>query len=210
MNLKTLTVVAVTLVIAACGQPDASSSSDDAHDTGLRGTLVDSQAARPDFTLTDTGGDAYRFRQETEGLLAFLFFGYTNCPDVCPIHMSTLAAAIGRLDPSDRGRIRVVFVSTDPERDTPERLREWLDAFDRGFIGLRGTLDEVNAIKEGLGLPHAAVPEHAGESYIVGHAAAVLAFTPDGHARVRYPFGTRQEDWGNDLPLLLEWEDHGR
>lgn len=199
---RALMPVALLVLLSACEPPG---SSDAVDGSSLRGSIIETGGERPQFTLSDTDGKPYTFQDETEGLLSFIFFGYTKCPDVCPIHMGTLASAIARLDPADRGRVRVVFISTDPGRDTPEVLRRWLDTFDPGFIGLRGTVDEVNAIAESLLLPPAAVPVNGGESYTVGHAASIMAVTPDGGTRVKYGFGTRQEDWAADLPLLLQW-----
>ena len=199
---RELMPVVLLVLLAACEPPN---SSDGLDGSPLKGSIIESGGERPRFTLSDTDGNPYTFQDETEGLLSFIFFGYTNCPDVCPIHMATLASVIARLDPAERGRIRVVFISTDPVRDTPEVLRSWLDTFDPGFVGLRGTVDEVNAVAASLLLPPAAVPVDAGASYIVGHAASILAVTPDGGTRVKYGFGTRQEDWAADLPLLLQW-----
>lgn len=176
--------------------------------TELRGTVLEPSWEKPDVTLTDTDGRPFAFRTETEGLVTLLFFGYTHCPDVCPIHMANIAAVLGDLPYAVRERIRVVFVTTDPERDTPARMREWLDRFDRSFVGLRGSGPEVDAFQAALRLPSAVrQPSRPGPlpgAYAVGHAAQVLAFTADGRARVVYPFGTRQEDWAHDLPRLVE------
>jgi protein SCO1/2 len=121
--------------------------------------------------------------------------------------MANIAAVLRDLDYAERSRIRVVFVTTDPQRDTPAVVRAWLDRFDRSFIGLRGTKEEVDAIQAALHLPAAIrQPSRPGPlpgAYAVGHAAQVLAFTADGRARVVYPFGTRQADWAHDLPLLV-------
>ena len=160
---------------------------------------------RPDFTLTDTEGQPYSFVERTEGQLSLLFFGYTQCPDVCPIHMANIGQVLRDMGVARRRRVTVVFVTTDPERDTAERIREWLDVFDASFVGLRGTIDEVNQIQIDLGLPpsvNADTDENGG--YLVGHAASVIAFSPDGPARLRYPFGTRQADWAHDLPKLMD------
>lgn len=160
---------------------------------------------RPDFTLTDTEGRPYSFLDETRGRVALLFFGYTWCPDVCPIHMANIGQAMKAIPAEDRHRVEVVFVSTDPARDTPDRIREWLDVFNPSFVGLRGTLDEVNRIQNQVGLPASLLdePDEDG-NYLVGHAASVLAFSSDGPARLRYPFGTRQAAWAHDLPKLIE------
>lgn len=173
-------------------------------DDGFRGAVLPEPAAKPRFTLLDTEGRPYDFAAETSGRLTLLFFGFTYCPDVCPVHLANIAAVLDDLPLDARRDIRVVFVSADPERDTPERTRQWLDAFDRSFIGLRGSLEEVNAILADLRLAPAVhgQPDARG-NYTVGHPAQVLAFTPDGYLRVMYPFGTRQVDWARDLPKLL-------
>lgn len=159
---------------------------------------------KPDFVLTDTQGAAYHFAEETDGFVTLLFFGYTYCPDICPVHMANIAAVLDDFTYDLRNEIKVVFVSTDPARDSPERIRAWLDNFDRSFIGLRGSLEEVNRIQAELGLPPALADATEGDDeYLVGHSAAVLAFTKDGLAHVRYPFGTRQADWAHDLPKLV-------
>jgi len=171
----------------------------------FRGTLLSQPLAKADFTLTDTDGQPFPFREQTDGFLTLLFFGYTHCPDVCPVHMANLATVLKRFPYETRSRVRVVFVSTDPDRDSRERIREWLDGFSEGFIGLRGKAAEIDRIQNLFALPAAArgTPD-AGGDYTVGHAAQILAFSPDDVAHVAYPFGTRQEDWIHDLPLLLK------
>jgi protein SCO1/2 len=122
--------------------------------------------------------------------------------------MANLGEVLAKFPHAERILMQVVFVTTDPERDTPERLRAWLDHFDARFIGLTGELEEVNRIQNALGLP-AAIRDTStvgADRYLVGHAAQVLAFTPDGIGRIAYPFGTRQEDWMHDLPRLLKHE----
>jgi protein SCO1/2 len=180
---------------------------DSASETGYRGWVMPAPQEKIDFTLSDTDGRPFDFQAETEGYLTLLFFGYTYCPDVCPIHMANIGAVLDDFPFDTRQAIKVVFVTTDPERDTPERLRDWLDNFDPSFIGLRGNRDEVNEIQMALGLP-ASVIEETGDDYLVGHSARVLAFTKDNLAHISYPFGTRQADWAHDLPKLVDerWE----
>lgn len=212
---------------AACGAPDPApdAGSGDAaaaevgaretaevgaRETGYRGVALAEPLEKPDFVLRDTEGRPFRFRQETEGRLTLLFFGYTHCPDVCPVQLANLAAVLGDLPHRDRRRIRVVFVTTDPERDTPERLRAWLDGFDPAFVGLRGSRERVNGIQRSLDLPPAVRQPASGPGpgegdYTVGHASQVIAFTADGRGRVVYPFGIRQADWARDLPRLLRF-----
>jgi protein SCO1/2 len=164
---------------------------------------------KPDFTLTGTDGTPFEFRQRTHGEVTLLFFGYTHCPDVCPVHLTNIAATLHRLDPETAQRIKVVFVTTDPARDSLPVLRAWLDHFDPGFIGLRGTLPEVNRVQQALGQPGAfredSTAAGGDTGYSVAHGAVVLAFTADDSLRVLYPFGIRQADWAADLPRLVAW-----
>ncbi len=169
----------------------------------LRGTLLPEPLPKADFTLTTTEGDSFNFRAETQGFVTLLFFGYTHCPDICPVHMANIAAVLQKLPLQTASRVKVVMVTVDPERDTPERLRAWLDNFDRSFIGLTGTAHELAAVQRAFYLP-VAVKQGEGPDYLVGHSAAVLAFTTDNLAHVRYPSGTRQSDWAHDLPILVE------
>ena len=159
---------------------------------------------KPEFTLTATDGTPFAFRRETEGYLTLLFFGYTSCPDVCPVHMANLSAALHKLPDRVSRRVKVVFVTTDPDRDTPERLRAWLDHFDKGFVGLTGSAAGIDSAQRLLQLPPA-VREEIGEGrYLVGHVAQIIVFTRDGLGRYAFPFGTRQADWARELPRLVE------
>ena len=195
----------VAVLSAACRveAPERSQAEERAQSTGYRGILLADANARPDFVLTDMNGEAFDFRAETEGKLALLFFGYTYCPDVCPVHMASIAAVKRDLSVDEQRRMRVVFVTADPRRDTPERLNAWLGNFDPDFVGLRGTEAEVDSIMLGLALPAAIRDTASGPDYAVGHASQVIAFPPGDGFRVIYPFGTRQADWKHDLARLL-------
>jgi protein SCO1/2 len=171
----------------------------------FRGTALAHAVPRPSFTLTDTHGQPFDFRAKTDDTVTLLYFGYLNCPDVCPVHMTNIAAVLRNLPYDVTGKVRVVFITTDPARDTPEKLGAWLANFDSSFIGLRGTPEQVKAIETSVDVAPAALgaPDSSG-AYEVGHAAQVLAFTRDDSAHVVYPFGTRQMDWAHDLPLLVQ------
>ena len=201
------TTLAAAIALAsmtACGSGAAAERSN--NDEGYRGVVLAAPLAKPDFTLTDTEGRPFDFRQKTDGSLTLLFFGYTNCPDICPVHLGNIHTVLRQMPYDVASRTKVVFVTTDPERDTPAKLRAWLDNFDSSYVGLRGTLDEVNRIQAELHLPPAvaSAAHGADSSYDVGHAAQVIAFSPtDNMAHVVYPFGTRQQDWANDLPKLM-------
>ncbi len=209
-RIATLFVAAALVAssLAACGGGTASGSAAEqpGNDRGYRGAVLPTPLTKPDFVLTDTRGQPFDFRKKTDGSLTLLFFGYTNCPDVCPVHLGNIHTVLEQMPYEVKSHTKVVFVTTDPERDTPEKLRAYLDNFDPSFIGLRGTLAEVNEIQARLHLPPAvaSAPRGADSSYDVGHAAQVIAFSPtDDEAHIVYPFGTRQQDWANDLPRLM-------
>lgn len=168
------------------------------------GAVLVQPLPKVDFVLTDGDGQPFDFRKQTDGYVTLLFFGYTYCPDVCPVHMANIAAVLRESAPEVRRGVKVVFVTTDPERDTPERIATWLGGFDPSFIGLRGDMKEVSRIQAALGLPPAMKGEVEEDgSYGVGHSAAVLAFGIDDKLHLMYMFGTRQSDWAHDLPLLI-------
>ena len=171
----------------------------------LRGPRLTRAIPRPGLTLTHSDGRPLDFRADTRGTLTFLFFGYTHCPDVCPLHMANLAAALRELPEAQAKQVRVVFVTTDPERDTPERLTSWLANFDSTFIGARGSPQVLEAAQRSLGMPVASrdaqVPDSGG--YTVSHGAHLWAFTPDDSAHVVYPMGMGREVLAADIPLLL-------
>ncbi|MGH7703740.1 MAG: SCO family protein [Gemmatimonadales bacterium] len=167
------------------------------------GVRVSPAFPKPDFTLAAMDGSPFNFRQATQGYVTLLFFGYTHCPDVCPLHLANIAAVLHRLDPELAKGVRVVFVTTDPARDTPDRLRQWLGGFDPGFIGLRGPVDSVNLIQESMHLGPAIRETLSDTSYAIAHGALVLAYSTDNLAHLVYPAGMGQEDWANDLPKLV-------
>jgi protein SCO1/2 len=207
-------LVGLTALAPFAGLPGC--AGDAGHDRpaadGFAGRALPQPLERPDFVLADTDGQPFDFREETQGYVTLLFFGYTHCPDVCPVHMANLAAVLRTQPWEVRERIRVIFVSVDPERDSRVRIREWLADFDPSFVGLRGERERVNEIMAGLGLPPAMdLPGESEGPTEVGHAAGVLAFSRDGPARRIYPFGTRQVDWARDLPRLVRegWPGNG-
>jgi protein SCO1 len=169
-----------------------------------RGVVLGTPLSRPAFTFPAADGKPFDFQRETDGRVALVFFGYTHCPDVCPLHMANIAAVMRRMSWEERNAIKVIFVTTDPARDTPERIRAWLANFDDSFVGVRGPIDQVDALMVSLGMrPSQRDTTADSATYLVGHGAQVIAFGRDGPARLEYPFGIRQEDWAHDLPKLV-------
>ena len=167
-----------------------------------RGGMVTPPLAKPSFTLTDTAGVAFDFRARTEGYVTLLFFGYTHCPDMCPMQMAIIAQALRAIPAEQAKQFKVVFVTTDPTRDTPAVLRAWLDHFDKRFIGLTGSNQAVSAAQAAANLNPVERSADAGEHSYLSHTAWVFAYTRDNLAHVIYPVGIKKDDWIHDLPLL--------
>jgi protein SCO1/2 len=196
-------VVAVVVALAGCDSTGGSGAD------GSGAVALQATVALPDAVLESHTGAPFDLRADTPGDLTLVFFGYTHCPDVCPVHMANLAAVFRDLPLEVTRRIDVLFVTTDPERDTAERLESWLGALHPQFVGLRGSREQIVALETRMGVPVSVVSpdeEDASDGYFVGHAAQVLAFTADDSARVAYPWGTRQRDWLRDLPGLVRGE----
>ena len=168
-----------------------------------RGGLVTPPLPKPHFVLTDTSGARFDFWNRTRGSITLLFFGYTYCPDECPMHMANLGAALKRLPPGIAGQVKLVFVTTDANRDTPVELRQWLDHFDKRFVGLTGTPAALDAAQKAAGVPLAQKTDPRNGTYSLTHANFVVAYTKDNLGHVIYPGGVSQEDWIHDLPLLV-------
>jgi len=169
-----------------------------------RGALVTPPLPKPMFVLTDTSGAPFDFWDRTLGSVTLLFFGYTNCPDQCPMHLANVGMALKRLSPDVADRVKLVFVTTDPSRDTPLELRRWLDRFDKRFVGLTGSDSALAAVQKAAGVPSASRRESNNANYAVAHANFIVAYTKDNRAHVIYPGGVSQADWVHDLPLLAK------
>lgn len=204
-------LVALAGLLLACGpsSPTAMTAADlGRSDDGWRGIPLELERPRqlPAVWLEDLEGEPLRLDRIPDGRPSLLFFGYTSCPDVCPIHLATIASAMEQagVRPSD---VSVVFVSVDPVRDDAERIDEFLAAFDRRFVGVRGSTDQVQRALAALDLPGPTIesPDPRGGD-LIGHPAQVIGFDAGGVARRVWPFGARRADWVNDLPRIIgEW-----
>jgi protein SCO1/2 len=154
---------------------------------------------RPSFTLTDTTGAPYDFKAATSGRPTLLFFGYTNCPDVCPTTMADVAVALRELEPELAEQVQVVFVTTDPATDTPEVLGEYLDRFDAdlptSFVGLTGDQETIDQAQLSAGVPLA---EDGGRM----HSTLLLLFGADDEAQVAFDAENTARDIADDLRLV--------
>ena len=173
------------------------------HHVTYRGGLVTPPLPKPRFTLTDTAGLPFDFRRETEGYVTLLFFGYARCPDQCPLHLANIAMGLNKVPTAVADQVKVIFVTTDPARDSPAVLRSWLDRFNARFIGLTGSEAAIEAVQRAAHVPAAQKMARASHDYAVGHASFALVYTKDNLAHVIYPSGMSQDDWAHDLPNLV-------
>lgn len=206
-----LVLTAGLLLLAGCGgESDAAANSAGSAAPPATVSTPESRYAgmelpdpypRPSFTLTDTTGSPYDFAARTGGQVTLLTFGYTNCPDVCPTTMADIAVALRGMDPALARQVRVVFVTTDPARDDPARLRSWLDQFGgdlpQPFVGLTGSQQQIDAAQQAAQVPLA---ESNGQT----HSALILAYSRDDVAPVVFDSEARSADLSRDLTLLLE------
>lgn len=151
------------------------------------------------FSLTDHTGRA-RTLADFRGQVVMLYFGFVQCPDVCPTAL-TRAAGVKQLLRDQAGRLQVLFVTVDPERDTPEMLREYMAAFDPGFLALTGSTVEIKAVADEFKVYFKKVP--TGSSYTMDHTALSYLFDPQGRLRVALRHEQTAEDYAADVRALL-------
>jgi protein SCO1/2 len=212
------------LGLSACSS-GASGASPTATPPPYHGVQPEPVPSRPDWVLTGLDGKPYDFRARTHGHPTFVYFGYTHCPDQCPTAMADLAAALRKTTPALRAETIVLFVTTDPKRDTGPVLTQWLDQFSTSFIALTGTPDQLAAAQTATGIQPAfpdgvtpTIPGHPDEhyhqpgtaphkhfgplGYAVAHSAVIFAYDAADRLPVMYPGGVTPSDIAADLPLL--------
>ena len=204
-------LVVLGAVAAGCGPSSSTALAAqglEPDEDGWYGNAVRTPHELPAVTFTDVADDReIRFDEAFTGDPTLLFFGYTNCPDICPIHLAAIASSM-RAAGIGFDELDVVFVSVDPERDSPERIREFVANFDARITGLHAELDVVAEALDALDMAGPVVegPDPRGEGDLIGHPAQVIGFDADGVARRAWPFGARRSDWAADLPRVVdEW-----
>ncbi|WP_397535848.1 SCO family protein [Roseateles sp.] len=154
-----------------------------------------------DFQLVDQHGQA-RTLGDFRGKVLVVFFGFTQCPDVCPTTLAELAQVKKALGP-DGERVQGIFISVDPERDTPDLLKAYLASFDPSFVALRGSADQTQAVAKEFKVYYAKVPGKTEGSYSIDHTAASYLFDSQGRVRVFSRYGSGAQALTDDLKVLL-------
>jgi len=168
----------------------------------FKGTQYPDSQLAPDFELAATNGERFQLSHQ-QGQVVLMFFGYTSCPDVCPTTLAEARRVLEGLG-EDADRVKFVFITVDPERDTPETLGAYVTAFHPAILGLTGAPYELAAVRQAYGIfAEKEVLEGSATGYIVNHTARTFLVDPQGHLRLSYAYGTPPEDILEDIRHLL-------
>ena len=168
----------------------------------FRGIDITGADYAKDFALTDFNGRP-RTLQDFKGKAVVMFFGFTQCPDVCPTTMTEMAQVKQLLGP-DGDKLQVLFVSVDPERDTPTVLKAYMQPFDPSFLALyAATPDKLVALAKDFKVFYQKVPRKDSADYSVDHTAASYVYDPQGRLRLFVRYGTSLQDWTDDIKQLI-------
>ena len=166
---------------------------------GLKAGVFNPPREAPDFSLRGSDGAALTLSRY-RGKVVVLGFGYTSCPNVCPATLAVLAQAQRRLGPL-AAQVQVIYLTVDPERDSSERLKQYLDAFDPSFVGGTGSAAQMAAVRASYGVSAERVG--SGKDYGVAHSSFIYLISRDGKLRALMPFGHKADDYVHDISLLL-------
>lgn len=196
---------ALAVLSTACASPSqevAQSSQVSTQQSKYKGTELGIPTPIPPVTLTDDNGKPYDLKANAAGKITLVYFGYTHCPDECPTTMADLASALPLVPADKRAKVQVVFVTTDPDRDTGPVMKAWLAKFDPSFIGLGGTVAQVDDAAKLAATPVDPPKKKADGSIEVDHGTQVNAFGTDGLAHVVWLSGVTPKDIAHDIALL--------
>jgi protein SCO1/2 len=193
---RALALVPVLALLAACGGGTQSAE--------LTGTPLDPPFEVSATPLVDTDGAAFSLAEDTDKDLTLVFFGYTNCPDICGQVMATLAGTLARLDEEQKERLDVVFVTTDPARDDEAATEDYVSAFDPSIIGLTGDLDDIVEVGESLAVGIDKGDKLPSGGYDVTHGTRVYAVDADDESPMMWDHDVSQAQLARDVLTLLD------
>ena len=206
-----LGAAALAVVLAGCGGgsdarsgqgPVADVSIQD--DDGLNGVVLPKPYVVPDLTLTNADGRPYDLAKDATKPLTLVFFGYTNCPDICQVVMANIASSLTRLDAAQRAKVQMEFVTTDPARDDTRTLRAYVDRFDPSFDGLTGDLPTIVRLGKAFDVPIEKGQKLASGGYDVAHGTQIVGVLPDGRAPFVWTEGTDPAALAEDITTILD------
>ncbi|MGJ7915743.1 SCO family protein [Massilia sp. LXY-6] len=193
--LPVLVAAALTLSLSACDKLAGKQAA------SFQNTDVTGLDYAKGFSLTDHTGKP-RTLADYKGKVVIVFFGYTQCPDVCPTTMAEMASVMQKLGPQ-ADQVQVLFITLDPERDTPQLLASYVPAFDKRFVGLYGTLDQTAKTAKDFKVFYSKVPGSSPGSYTIDHMAGSYVFDKDGRLRLFIRHGGNADSIVHDIRQLL-------
>lgn len=196
MRRAAVVAAALLLTLTACGGSDEG-------DAELHGTVLDPPFEVSATPLTDTEGEPFSLTEDTNKDLTLVFFGYISCPDICQTVMGNLGSAMTRLDEADRERVEIVYVTTDPARDTQEALGRYLPQFGSDIVGLTGDLDTIIEVAKPLGVGIEQGEKLPSGGYDVTHGTTITGVDADDEGSVYWNGETSSADFAADIHTLL-------
>ena len=168
-----------------------------------RGIAVHPILPAPGFTLVDAAGRKFQLKGQ-RGKVVLIFFGFTHCPDICPVSMAKLKKVKDDLG-EGANDVRIVFITVDPDRDGGEHLQNYVEIYDRDFIGLSGSIEELNPVYKAYGI-HREKDDNGNPStnYLINHTNSIFVVDKQGNWRLNYTDSTKIEDIIHDVRLLLK------
>lgn len=190
-------VLIALLALAGCGGSDKA--------VDLTGTVVDPPYGVSDVALRTTDGDSWSMDEDTTKTLTLVFFGYTQCPDICPGVLNSIASAITRLTPAQQEQVQLVFITTDPKHDTPEVMADYLGRFSPAFLGLTGDLETVTKVAEPLHIYVDSGEELPGGGYDPNsHGTQIFGINAKHEAPIFWGAETSPAQFADDFRFLID------
>ena len=194
MNIRIAATALLALFALAACQPAAEPPS-------FQATDITGAPFGRDFKLTDHNGQT-RTLADFRGKVVAVFFGYVHCPDVCPTTLSDFARALQQLGPQ-ADRVQVIFVTVDPERDTPELLKQFVPAFNPAFLGMFTDAESLKQLAKEYKVVYQKTSVKAADDYLIDHSAGTYVYDPEGRLRLLMPYGSSPDAIARDLKTLL-------
>lgn len=166
----------------------------------FHGTVIQSPEPSYDFTLTSANGDVSL--SDFRGKLVLIYFGYTFCPDICPATLANVGQALNQIGAKAED-VQLIMVSLDPERDTPEKLAEYVGHFHPSFIGITGTKEEIDTVASLYGIFYQVNQGSDATKYLIDHTATLLVIDREGYLKLVFPFGVTAQEIADDLKYMI-------
>jgi protein SCO1 len=197
MNRNVLVIAALVLLggLAAIGYQFSAGRPE------FKGVAVEPVQPAPAFTLHSADGKVNL--SDFRGKVVLLYFGYTYCPDVCPVTLSSIKRVLNELG-EQADQVQLIFITVDPRRDSAARMTEYAHFFSPSFVGLSGTMEEITRVAGAYDIHYHYNDAESQTQYSVDHTASVIVVDKDGNKRLTWPFGMENQDMAADLKKLVE------